>query len=328
MIYFERKNQNSEIIFSNISECKNSEGYEYKEIPLRNGSIFLFTNLPILIKRSKIFRLVREICSPVLDSIINDIDEKSIELIKAHSHTLKKLQGQMTQKIEEIIDNPMLIASQDFNEQREVVSCRIIKNPSEAAEILIYLKKRISEVEAHISSFQIIHMGKDIYLDFHHTNIRRLILSVMSAFQDSLDEKHIKIIFKFEDDFAERDKIKLDFKTIHTALYNFFDNVIKYTKPYSEVRFYFDIDVEKKFTIDTTMKSLRIEHDECIKIFELGYRGKNTTKVDGCGVGMFVFKKALELNRLKIIVVPDYSNMELYNNQQYILNKFIISGYV
>lgn len=324
MIYFEKKNNVGVTLVSNIEDEKFLLGFEKKEIEFKDGFLVVYTKDPILVKRAKIFRIVRDICSTIFDSVFKEMENHFLNQIKAHSHTLKKIQAQLTQKIESIVESPMLTACKDYNEQKVLVCDKICANPDLAADTLIYLKKRISEIEAHISSFEILHMGEDLYLDFKPHNIRRVILNILAAFQDSMN---LNIKFHFDDDFSERNKIRLDYKIINTVFYNFFDNSVKYCPPYSDVNIFFEIN-GNKFIITVEMKSLRIEKEELEEIFKLNYRGKNAKKEDGFGVGMYVVKKGLELNRCRICVDPDYSDMEVYKNQQYILNKFIISGMI
>ncbi len=119
--------------------------------------------------------------------------------------------------------------------------------------------------------------------------------------------------------------MELDYKTINTALYNFFDNAIKYIKPGSPIRLFFNAEKEK-FELKIVMMSLRIEQDELKKIFEFRYRGVNVKNIDGLGIGMHVVQKALALNSFSIKVSPDYSRMENYEGDQYILNEFSICG--
>jgi len=328
MIYFQKINSKSEIVASNIKEGQDLSGYKTREIPIENGLIILFTNEPILTKNSKIFKLVRDISSPVIDCVLKDMNEDFLEKIVSHSHTLKKIQGQLKQKIDTIIDNHMFISSKDYAEQIGIVSKKVSENPELVAETLIYFKKRIFEIDAHILSFEILHLGGEINLDLRPHNIRRLIMNILHAFEDEINTSNIKPIFEFEDQYAEINKITLDYKTINTIFYNFFDNTFKYAKPYSKIKFNFLCRENRNFEIKIVMNSLRIEKDEIDKVFILGARGKNAKKTEGSGIGMYVIKKALELNNFKIEVVPDYSSMELYDDQQYVINEFVISGHL
>jgi signal transduction histidine kinase len=327
MTYFQRKNSEGDIVASNIIEGQDLSSYKTREIPIENGVIIFFTNEIVLIKNSKIFRLVRDISSSVISTILKELDKDFLEKIVSHSHALRKIQGQLKQKIDTIIDSPML-SSRDYTEQIDVVAKKIKNNPDLFADTLLYFRKRVFEIDAHILSFEILYLNQEIDLDFHPHNIRRLLMNVLYAFEDETNVNNIKPIFEFEDDFAENNKIKLDYKTINTVFYNLFDNAFKYTKPYSKIKFNFLLHEKKSFEIVIGMESLRIERDELERVFELGFRGRNAKQTDGSGVGMYVIKKILELNNCNIKILPNYSNMTTSGNHQYVWNEFIISGYL
>ena len=320
MIYFRKKNSRGEIIASNTPNNLVQEDYKQKDFYIDSGVFSLITDEQDLVKSSKIFKKIGEASAQIFVSL----HKQFVGQIKAHSHTLKRLQGQLIQKLESIVENPMLVSA-DYDRQRDQVAKNIKEKPELAADVLLYAKKRIFELDAHIESFEVLHMGEDIILDIRPHNIRRLLINILHAF-DTFTEQGIRPIFTFDDNFAESNKIKLDYKTINSAFYNFFDNMTKYAKPYTEVKFYFEPTIVSKFSIRVSMKSLRIERNELEDIFKLYCRGKNAEKIGGLGVGMYVVRKALALNKMSICVTPNYSDMETYDGCQYILNEFVISN--
>ncbi len=322
MTFYRRKNTGGEVTATNIPENFDISSYTTKEFNLGDGKIEFITNDLELVKRSKILRKVVETSGPIVISI----QDNFINQIKEHSHTLKRLQGQLKQKIEGVVDCKKF-PNKNHSEQREIVSNEIKSDVKTIADVLIYLRKRILEIDAHIASFEIIHMGEEIQLDIRPHNIRNIIINILYAFEDESRGTWIKPSFQFTNELAETNKIKLDYKTVNTAFYNFFDNAIKYIKPSSDIRFFLSFQ-DGEFKLLITMISLRIEQEELAKIFDLRYRGKNAEKVEGLGIGMYVVKKALELNRFSIKVNPDYSHMEHFQGKQYILNQFEISGRV
>ena len=202
MTYFQRKDFNGKIIASNIVNGQDLSSYKPREIPIENGVIIFFTNETILVKNSKIFRLVRDITSVILTNILNELDKDFTKKIVSHSHTLKTIQGQLKQKIDEIIDSPML-SSADYNEQIEIVADKIKEDPDLVADTLLYFRKRVFEIDAHILSFEILYLNQGIDLDFQPHNIRRLLMNVLYAFEDEANANNIKPVFNFKDDFAD-----------------------------------------------------------------------------------------------------------------------------
>jgi len=177
-----------------------------------------------------------------------------------------------------------------------------------------------------MSSFELLHMGKSIKPDFSRHNIRRLILGVVHGFEELFDNKRVRLRFHFSDDFANTHKLNLDYKTMNAALYNFFDNTAKYVLPGSYIDFDFTVD-ENNFSILIKMMSVKIEIGELDKIYELGYRSENGKEIEtGTGIGMFVLKKAFELNNINIKIIPDYKISKYHSESEFVLNCFKISG--
>jgi signal transduction histidine kinase len=322
MIFFEKKDVKGKIVANNLNESTFSfDKLKKRSFFTDTGSLDILTDDKDLLESNKLFKRVGEACSLYFDCLSRYfLDENT-----AHSHTLKKIQGQLNQKIDGIMP-PMLSQLHSYSEQKNLVLDVIKNNPEQVSIALIYIQKRIFELGSHMSSFEIVHAGERLSLDIRPHEMGRMLLNIWHAFSDIMEERQIKCRLMFDQDFSEKNKVKLDYKTINTAFYNFFDNISKYAKPCSEVRFYLNIEESNNFKLIITMKSLRIEQNEISDIFNLGYRGKNCFSNDGSGVGMYVFKKALDLNNLNIEINPDYSEMEKYDECQYILNKFIIMG--
>ncbi len=173
-------------------------------------------------------------------------------------------------------------------------------------------------------SFEILHMGKTIKINKSKLNMRKLILNIWHGFEEDFNEKDVKPRFLFDNDFAESNKIYLDYKTFSTALFNLLDNTVKYVKQGTEVCFELNVSKEK-FELIIKMQSLFIKEDELPRLFDLGFRGNNSQEFDGQGVGMFIFKKAMDLNDFDITINPDYSSTQTDGEKQYTFNKFIIS---
>lgn len=320
MIYFVKRDSKGVITTSNVSNERLLEGKKSKEFTTNSGTLSLFSDDHDLIKSSKIFKKLGLLCAQAFEIMYRNFTDQ----IKAHSHTLKKIQGQLNQRIEGVIGSSMYSLAQDYKHQKEAVLKKIREEPESVADSLIYIDKRIFELGAHMSSFEILHMGEQLALDMKTHNLQKLLTNILHAFENSIEDLSIKPRFMFDNTIEQ--VVEADYKTLNAAFYNFFDNTIKYAKPYSEIRFYLDnSDVNKKLKLIITMRSLRIDQDELKKIFELGYRGRHCTNNEGTGVGMYIVGKALKINGLVMEVVPNYSDMERHDGQQYIMNKFIIS---
>lgn len=320
MIYFSKKNLKGTVVLETSGFNINSG--KSRTFKSNTGTIILCTDELDLVKSSRLFNRVGKYVSEIFDNI-HDSFRNQIEL---QSHTLKSIQAQLSQKIEQIVGISMQGGSLSFFDQKRLISKKVSENPDEAAEVFLYLSKRIYELDAHMSSFELLHMGEFVKLDLQFHSIRKLLLNIWHAFDEQYTKKNIRYTFSFEESYAEEHKLQLDYKTINTAFYNFFDNCIKYVIPDSEIIFRFIEHENNSFELNITMISLVIKQDEISKIFELGFRCESCKDLKGSGVGMHVFKKALEMNGLKIKLETNSTIIKELNGKQYSKNKFIITG--
>jgi signal transduction histidine kinase len=281
------------------------------------GKVEIVTNDKDLIASRKLLYKYARSISKLISSLVDSFEK----VITSHSHNLSKIKGQLQQKMEQVVDDLMLSKAPDYQSQRTAVIESITADPALAADVLIYLQKRAFEIGAHITSFELAHQTAPVTLSPAHHNIRRVILNVLHIFHDEMNEQNITISLKFSDLDAQENKVHFDYSTVYAALYNLVDNLIKYARPYTDLRFYFE--PNSRIVISTI--SVRIEHRELEDIFTLGFRGEHAKDgFPGTGVGMFVVRRALEKNGMKIKVEPDYAQCERINDTDYILNKFII----
>ncbi len=247
-----------------------------------------------------------------------------IDKIKAHSHTLRTLQGQMKSKLEGFA-TPKNFRASKFKEQKGKISKIISENMHGAAELICYLNKRIGEIEAHIEGFDLLYIDdfiKDIKTK--QVNIKKVLQNIIAPFLDDFTAKGVRVSFYIKDDYAENNNIFLNYKMFNLALFHFFDNAVKYIKNYSVLDVYFEV-IEDIPQIKFKMMSCRIEKEEIDKICNDGYSGINITPSDaGSGIGMFVMQKSLESMGMSISVEPNYACSENDDIYQYIENTFII----
>lgn len=281
-----------------------------------NKTIEFITKDPDLLRSNKLFKKGLIIAKTLSISFF----EYYLNAVKRHSHTLKTIQGQMKQKAESIVHD---IKSLSHNEYKKEVASRIKNDPDLAADVICYLNKRIDDINAHIESFEILSLGREKEIEINSHNIKKVLLRIVQPFYDDFNQIGVSVGFEINDDFAENNKVDFDYKTFNLAIYNLFDNSVKYIKPYSAMKILLE-NQNEKYILKMNMLSLRIERDEQEKIFDEGYSGINANELAGVGMGMYITRRALKLNNIKISVVADYSKSEIYNSKQYIYNNFII----
>ena len=247
-----------------------------------------------------------------------------IEKLKMQSHTLRTIHGQMKQKIEGVAEKKNFRGI-DYAESKLKISHIISEDISGTADTLCYLNKRVSNLEAHIEGVDLMCFSDILSYNvpFKKVNVKKVLLNILSPFLKDLNDKKIFLNICIDDQYAESNKISLNYKFLNLALYNFFDNVIKYAKNDSYVKVIFQSKNKGEFEIDFEMISCKIDKDELDKIFDCGYSGRHACG-SGDGIGMFYVKNFLKITKMDIFVTPVYSETEEISEITYTKNIFKI----
>jgi len=312
MIYFEVKNNLNEVLATNmhgfsgreqfksdknVTDRKNKLKSSYLEKD--NVSVWLVVEDETdLLNSNRLFNKTMNAYVTMAHSFSNYYHSK----IQAHSHTLRSIQGKMKQKIDGLASKADFQA-QNYGESKEKIKEKISANLDKAADTICHLNKRVAEIDAHIEGFDVLYMGTEKTVIFQQSNIKKVILNILAPFLVEFKNKRVDVEVEIRDDYADSNRVPLDYKMFNLAFCNFFDNAVKYTKPNSRVLIRFQKN-GNSFQIDITMESLLIDNDEIELLFEEGYSGKHAANLAGDGIGMSVIKKALALNNMKLICEP------------------------
>jgi len=313
MIFFEIKNKkDGKIIISNMvgfthitsfSENKNTKIVEIKAISrVKESADFSVWVVSVddidLFNSAKRFGLVVD----TYNELAVKFFEYFILKMNAHSHTITTIQGQMLTKLEGIITRKNF-RSNTYLESIAKIKNLILGKENELSEILFYLDKRLFDMRNQIDGFNLLYTNTQLALkveDYNPVNIKKVLLSIITPFLDQMGEGNVRLnIDSITDQYAQDNKINLNYKLFNLALYNFFDNVAKYTKENTELKITFNKE-KNNFSIFFEMTSRHIEDYEKNLIFEDGYSGKHATGKSGNGIGMFYTKKALNMIHLDI----------------------------
>lgn len=336
MTYFEVRNKNGEIIISNMQKCKYWESFGHDknrsikmdgknirsgQCDFDDGSVWLIEeDNKDLIKSTKLFKRTMRIYGEMAGSFLDYYLHK----IRAHSHTLRSIQGKMKQKVDSLAKKEDF-RGQNYLESKNKIAEKVRGDVDKSAEVLCYLNKRISEIDAHIEGFDVLYMGDEMDVKIELHDLKRTLQNIIAPFHEDLSTKGIQVNFHIKDGYSKENKVGLDYKLMNLAFVNFFDNAIKYSKPNSDLDISF-IKTGKGFVLDISMMSLRIEHDELERIFEEGYSGKYASEEAGDGIGMYVIRKSLGMMNTSIRIEPDYGMSTIFNEKQYVKNKFIFES--
>jgi len=337
MIFFEVKKLTGELIITNIAESKNfaffsdNKNLKIKELCIRSGYKEIGEiSIWIIVENEKSYVNSNRLFNKLFEAYLivsQDYLRYFLKKIKIHSHTLRTINGRMKQKIDGLAKKEDF-QGKNYQESLEKISKRASVNIQKTADTICFLNKRIGEIDDHIEGFDVLYMGdekiKDISL--REVNIKKVMLNIISPFLSEFEEKGVDIRFQIEDDYAEKNKIQIDYRLFNLAFNNFLDNAVKYTKPESVFLIGFEKKIDQ-FQIKFKMMSNRIDKDELNLVLTEGYSGRHALFAKGNGIGMSVVQKALELTKMEMIIQPEYSKSETVSGIKYIENRFIFKSF-
>ncbi|MEX1014231.1 MAG: ATP-binding protein [Candidatus Paceibacterota bacterium] len=330
MIYFEVRKENGDIVASNMQECPFLFLIgDNKNITLRDKGIkSVFSNADgvnvwmvvdkdekDLLNSNRLFNKTIKTHAVLSKELLNYYFGK----IRVHSHTLRSIQGKMKQKIEGLVSKDDFRA-ENYAESKEKVGKKISSNIDKTADTICFLNKRVMEIDSHINGFDVLYMGDEQETSFQNVNIKKVILSILAPFLDELSKKNINMEIAIKDDYADSNRINLDYKMFNLAMNNFFDNAVKYSKQSEPIKVTFS----KEDGIEVSMMSRRIEENKLARVFDEGYSGTHAQRDAGDGIGMSITDKALRLTKMKMTITPNYSESYKSQDNQYTRNVFKI----
>ena len=171
--------------------------------------------------------------------------------------------------------------------------------PSEARrqkyyEILLEQSERLSLLTENVLSLAKMEEGKRAFV-FEQTDIKALLMEVVSTIQDRVKHDGFAIEIEIEDSLPP---IKADVAGITQAITNLIDNAIKYSGESKKV----DVDArfdEPHLTVSVKDYGVGINKEEFDKIFDRFYRGGDelTRTVKGSGLGLTLVKQIVEAHK-------------------------------
>lgn len=330
MIYFEVRKENGDIVASNMQECPYLALIGDKvNLTLRDKGIkSVFSNIDgvnvwmvvdkdekDLLNSNRLFNKTIKTHATIAKQLLDYYFGK----IKVHSHTLRSIQGKMKQKIEGLATKDDFRA-ENYAESKEKVGKKVSENIEKTADTICFLNKRVMEIDSHINGFDVLYMGDEQETSFQDVNIKKVLLSILAPFLKEFSNKNINMEIAIKDDYADSNRINLDYKMFNLAMNNFFDNAVKYSKHSEPIKVTFS----KEGGIEISMMSRRIEENELARVFDEGYSGTHAQRDAGDGIGMSITDKALKLTRMKMTIAPNYSESYTSQGNQYTRNIFKI----
>ncbi|MFT8350777.1 sensor histidine kinase [Clostridium saccharoperbutylacetonicum] len=295
----------------NVSKL--SIGFSIIVIGIFNGLIFL-TNKYISSVLERLTELINtiidgnedEVFSVLNDNLLSKLQNQTTKLtgiLKSQNNRLRKEKGDIQSLISDMshqLKTPFanlkmyceFLKSNDIsnNEREEFVS--IINNQLEKLEFLMESMIKMSRLESGI-----------IALKPKQCSFDDICLGAIKQAYEKAKSKNIEIEFNSMKDIT----FLIDENWTTEAVFNIIDNGIKYTDPNGKI-----IITTKRFEmfamIEIKDNGIGIEEAEINNIFKRFYRGKNAEKEEGVGIGLYLSRKIVSMQKGFIKVKSEENN--------------------
>lgn len=285
------------------------------------GSLYFATNDSDMLRSSRLFKSVSSaILSSILhiEKISRSIEDRSRLKNKRLIHNLTSLNGHMIQDLYSVISQDKLAGNVRRSVPLIAEEMRG-KKSIDFAKCFLSFAKNSAAMKAEFSVFKKIDVDNPI-IDKSHHMVHKVAMNVAYLFFSDFADKNCFINVS-----NTPIKAKIDYEFALVALYHLLDNAAKYIRPGTNLNVGFQ-DSRVGVSISFEMNSLAIKSDEVGKLIEEGYSGESSRKLglNGDGVGMSLVQKVMNLHGGSLTISPDFSSLEIFENNDYQKNKFVL----
>lgn len=263
------------------------------------GKVFLLTNCINHINSSRIFKEKLKIYLEFLDNI-KDIKD---EIVNSILHDITKINGYCLQELYSLIPEDA-VRQKSYKKQILALEKHIVQNKNNVAKGLFRVNRDVTRLKTECSNLKSL-FSKSFKTDKKLHNIGKAIRPSLHVYIPLLSEKGVEVRFSDENAID----IEINFEYFDSALSPFFDNLVKYILPNSELTINF-LETSEDFIINFDMVSMAIKGDEVDKIYENGYSGINAikNKINGKGIGLGRIKDSLLINNAELRIKNNVNN--------------------
>lgn len=259
-----------------------------------------------------------------IERMIRNEKIKTEENFSKFTHNLKTL---CTMSIQDIEYFSPMGSTNDFNISKlkdwgmfisELESAEKI----ELAKTLMRIYKNMQHIQNDISVYEYLFNDVELKTKITDHSIHKVITRSVLCCASLLLEKGVTIKFGDADW-----PVQVDYSSTQVALFYIMDNIIKYTKPNTDLIISFNHDKQrKKKIVHFKMESLFVSKNEVEKIFLEGFSGSQAIEcnMSGKGLGMFTARKLLEENSATINFSSKGVQSDLFLNRRYSENEIVI----
>lgn len=167
---------------------------------------------------------------------------------------------------------------------------------------LIKIKNAVSRLHNLISSTldlsQIAMSNGDLDLNLEDISIKNLILNIIKQNEEIYSKKNIQIKLDIE---KLPEQYSADKKMLDHCFTNIIGNAVKYSPKNSIVKI-LGAKIENKLLVKIIDNGIGIPKDDLKNIGEKFYRAKNTLKISGTGIGLYLTKYFVKLHSGEVLI--------------------------
>lgn len=182
------------------------------------------------------------------------------------------------------IKNHTELLQESLDETQEVLNTEYMKDLRTSEEQLCFLVESFIKTARLEQGIIQVHMQKE--------NLVETILNALGQIQKKAEDKGIF----FQVELPEKIICEHDKNWMCEAFYNVFDNAVKYSKSNSTI----DITMKQTemfYKIQIRDYGIGIKDGEENKIFQRFYRGEQTRGQEGCGIGLYLSREIVLLQK-------------------------------
>ena len=182
------------------------------------------------------------------------------------------------------IKNYTELLQESLNETQETLNTEYIKDLRTSEEQLCFLVESFIKTARLEQGIIQVHTQKE--------NLVETILNALGQIQKKAEEKDIY----FQVELPEKIICEHDKNWMCEALYNVFDNAVKYSKNNSRINITMK-QTEMFYKIQVRDYGIVIKDGEENKIFQRFYRGEQARGQEGCGIGLYLSREIVLLQK-------------------------------
>lgn len=185
------------------------------------------------------------------------------------------------------------------------------RSPAEYEELSQKLIAQIQQLEGILSTLLVISDLREVSVLSHHFRVDELIWEIIDKLSLNYANTKVQVLLEVEPKDESLLTIYKDRTQLFMALFNIIENAVKYSKGEKvEVKLF---KKQENLCISIKDKGIGIAPEELANISTPFYRGNNTNKIQGSGIGLSIALRILEKNNITYEIQSEIGQGTLVN---------------